>query len=810
MNSMLFLSIFALVLSIILLLNKIQSYLLRLSLTTLIVFSFFLIASYHISDILTNNGFDESVLFHIKMGLSGSSLSDFWQVIVYGSLLFLIMVLMANYTYKRLHTEVPKKNHFIIITIAIALLFYSIFSNPIIDNIRTFFVYNSDQTFYDHYRIPTIGTHDKRSKKNIVYIYAESLERTYFDETLFPGLIEGLRKIEKKSISFNNIFQVYATGWTIAGMTASQCGIPLITPTGGNAMSGFKENFLPLAKCMGDLLHDEGYELEYYGGSSLEFAGKGNFYKSHSFSKVQGKEELKGSLDDPLYLTGWGLYDDSLLQIVYAEYERLSRNNKPFGLFTLTLDTHHPIGNASKRCKENNIVYEDGSNSMLNTIKCSDYLIAEFINKILASPYAKDTVIVLSSDHLAMPNIAYETLEKGNRRNLFMVIDGSQKINTGKIFSKGSMLDITPTLMGILGYSSSQMGLGRNLLLESSLINIDNRADTLKKEKSYKVLPKKNQDALNIISINGMLASWRDYFLTFWKYPTFANGIKVDTKKQNVIMEKLIVRYPVVMMIDKNKKVIPKFNFNSRGRMQDRIVVRDIENLFIWIDYCNYMKKPVNIQGKEGTSDICFAFVNRESDFIYVSQIDENTSISNTTITALINHDVEYLKDIKFIQSRLSDVVDNLDVNRTFSERCHSGNFQPKDIIEKHSSEDTIILMSAYHLDINSTSDGFFDFLSNENSVLPKLRFNDLYLGVIKNKEILIEKVSDKKPVKYGYDFNGTIVSVETSGLDSLFKSSIIVNGFELSANYAGINIVIVNLKTGDTDTYNFPSYPKP
>ena len=84
--------------------------------------------------------------------------------------------------------------------------------------------------------------------RNIVWLYLESLERTYLDESLFPGLMPNLGSLEEESVSFTNVHQIYGTGWTIAGMVASQCGIPLVTPNGNkNSMSGM-DQFLPGAE----------------------------------------------------------------------------------------------------------------------------------------------------------------------------------------------------------------------------------------------------------------------------------------------------------------------------------------------------------------------------------------------------------------------------------------------------------------------------------------------------------------------------------------------------------------------------------
>jgi phosphoglycerol transferase len=225
-------------------------------------------------------------------------------------------------------------------------------------------------------------------KKNILYIYAESLERTYFDNDVFPGLLTGLRQIENRSLTFTNIQQIRGTGWTIAGITASQCGIPLITPSGGNSMSGM-DTFLPLVICLGDVLSEENYQLSYLSGSSDEFAGTRKFFASHGFDEILGKDSLSEFLPDLTSKNGWGYYDDTVLDIAFEKFNRLSAQPKPFGLFISTMDTHHPNGHPSPSCEGK--VYQEGTNPILNAVRCSDYLISNFINRVLESPYAEDT-----------------------------------------------------------------------------------------------------------------------------------------------------------------------------------------------------------------------------------------------------------------------------------------------------------------------------------------------------------------------------------------------------------------------------------
>ncbi|MDO2316549.1 phosphoglycerol transferase I, partial [Escherichia coli] len=86
--------------------------------------------------------------------------------------------------------------------------------------------------------------------------------------------------------------------YTIAGMVASQCGIPLFAPFEGNA-SASVSSFFPQNICLGDILKNSGYENYFVQGANLRFAGKDVFLKPHGFDHLYGAEELKTTVADP-------------------------------------------------------------------------------------------------------------------------------------------------------------------------------------------------------------------------------------------------------------------------------------------------------------------------------------------------------------------------------------------------------------------------------------------------------------------------------------------------------------------------------
>ena len=541
-----------------------------------------------ISDYFTGNGIDESVIFHLKYGLGGAGFSEYSELmvtsivlVIFGSF-FLVWILSKRVEH---NSRWLANNYISYLLVLIAMVLnpaasdiYSLLSpkSGTLDSKKLFrepYTTTSNTVeFHKFYREPYI-TKVADETKNLIVIYTEGLERTYFDETLFPGLIKGLRELESKSTYFTNIQQVTGTGWTTGGMVASQCGIPLFTPSHGNSMSGM-DAFLPSATCLGDLLHNEGYKLIYYGGADLAFAGKGKFYSTHKFDDISGRDELLPNLADKSYRSGWGLFDDSLFDLAYKRFMELSALDSKFGLFLLTLDTHHPNGHPSKSCQDN--IYNDGTNPMLNAVACSDYLITEFVNKIMHSSYGDKTVVVVLSDHLAMRNTASGLLNKRERRNLFMIIEANANRSI-EIQEMGSALDIGATILPFIGYKGL-MALGRNLN-DSNLSTSDIRY------------------------IQKNLLGWKSSISHFWDFPIIRDSVEIDITKETIKIDDRVFNIPVLVELNGDLETTLKFQFH-RSKMHkkliDHLLMLDENKPFLLIDECANLNKLDKSLGQTG------------------------------------------------------------------------------------------------------------------------------------------------------------------------------------------------------------------
>lgn len=302
-----------------------------------------------------------------------------------------------------------------------------------------------------------------KAPKNLILIYAESLEQLYFDQSLFGKLLPRLRKLKSESINFSNIHQVRGTGTTISGVISSQCGVPLTAKYNSiNFIASTIENPFPNIICLGDVLKAYGYMTVNMAGSSNKFAGKDNFFKNHGYQELLGKAVLTLQLDDPEYqVAGWGLYDDSLLTFAEEKLDFLEQQNTPYLLTLTTMDTHGPNGHLSRSCAN----LKNNNSRMKQAFYCTDQLLGKFIDMVRDRKSFEDTLIVVISDHLTLQTSLSETLKrKQNQRRLtFFMLDAETSPVT--LDNPGTHFDIAPTILSRLGIPGfNRFNLGQSLL----------------------------------------------------------------------------------------------------------------------------------------------------------------------------------------------------------------------------------------------------------------------------------------------------------------------------------------------------------
>ena len=531
-------------------------------LSLLLVLGLFIIlnATLYASNYFTGAGINDAVIYTLTNSLTGAGVSKY---VLPGIGLVLALFLVLCLLSWLLRRRGDRPHHFGYSLLALLLALASIKTTPAFQQVTDLIVSQTrsgSPDFARWYHVP----HKQIANPtlNLVYIYGESLERTYFDEQAFPDLAPELSRLkQQQALDFTQTEQLPGTDYTIAGMVASQCGIPLFAPFEGNASASLS-SFFPQNICLGDILKNAGYQTWFIQGADLRFAGKDTFLKSHGIDHLYGLQELKAQVADPTYRNNWGFYDDTVLDEVWQKFEQLSQQPQPFALFTLTVDTHHPDGFISRSCQRNSYSYEGKPNQSFSAVACSQEHVAQLIERILASPYAKNTLIVVSSDHLAMNNTAWKYLNAHQRDNLFMIIRGD-RAQPQLLSMKRSSLDNGATVLDLLG-GDNAIGLGRSSLSDRSL---SEQFDMKKK-----------------------VLEWKPDVIQLWGFPQHIDRFSVDQQKNSISFSGARFSLPLLLKIGKDKvEPLPEGEYAAPLRYQ--LAGFTAEDKFVWVDRCFKMAR---------------------------------------------------------------------------------------------------------------------------------------------------------------------------------------------------------------------------
>jgi phosphoglycerol transferase len=301
--------------------------------------------------------------------------------------------------------------------------------------------------FLAHYKDPQQVLLAGKNPRNLVLIYVESLDASYDNAHVFGrNLLHSLDAPALGGLSFDRYSQVPGTGWTIAGIASTQCGVPLepVTFYDRNVQGEKLKHFLPGAVCLGDVLNDFGYRSIFMGGAPLSFAGKGQFFKDHHYAELYGRDEWIALGEKTEDMNGWGLHDDDLFRHAKTKLDQLEASGGRFNLTLLTLDTHYQGTDIlSKTCVQHGVQkFED-------LVECTADQVADFVDYIRQKGYLDNVDVVILGDHLAMSNPVIAQLNQVPDRhifNLFVSKDLPKKRREDIVH-----FDLFPTILDLIG-----------------------------------------------------------------------------------------------------------------------------------------------------------------------------------------------------------------------------------------------------------------------------------------------------------------------------------------------------------------------
>ena len=456
-----------------------------------ILFAILLVAEEYVLSSFSGITIDQLV-FHMNTNLEGSNWSTFLPTLIQAGLYILIAVIgctivafIQKYFIKKANRyrkfnlkakEMIKEYSLHFITtlcgfIAICIVLVSLADNYyLIDYLAARRI---DTEIYDKYYIDTatVELTFPEKKKNLIYIYMESMEMSLADESHGGGksvnVIPELTDIALENDCFNGDTDIlngarslYNSTWTIAGLVAQTSGLPLginhVLTNNINSIS----SFMPGATTLGDILEKEGYHNVFMLGSDAKFGNRDVYFKEHGNYDIDDYYWARNNnkLPDKSYYVWWGYEDDKLFTYAKEELTSLAESDEPFALSLLTVDTHFVNGYLCDDCPDR------FTSQYSNVLACSSKKVSELVEWIEAQPWGENTVIVINGDHLCMDSKYYEDMPDDYERKTYTAIINSSKKepNTTRLYST---MDLFPTTLSAMGVTikGDRLGLGTDL-----------------------------------------------------------------------------------------------------------------------------------------------------------------------------------------------------------------------------------------------------------------------------------------------------------------------------------------------------------
>lgn len=335
------------------------------------------------------------------------------------------------------------------------------------------YIYNNFQetTIYEEHYVngQEIEIKFPEQKRNLIIIVAESMENTLFSQENGGGwqysVMPELEELAKENINFSNTeligggIQISGTDFTAAGMVSLTAGIPLKIAN-PNDYNG-KGKYLDSAYTLGDILKEQGYNLEIMMGSDGTFGGRKQYFSTNGGYKIF---DLNYAIDTGKMSTAekvwWGFEDDKLFEWSKEEITNLANKEEPFNYIMLTADTHFVDGYLSQNAENKfETQYE-------NVYAYSSKSIYEFVQWIKEQDFYENTTVVIVGDHLGMQTEFYEEhTGEGYKRTIYNCFINSAIPATNTNNRLYFHVDLFPTILASIGVQieGNRLGLGTNL-----------------------------------------------------------------------------------------------------------------------------------------------------------------------------------------------------------------------------------------------------------------------------------------------------------------------------------------------------------
>jgi phosphoglycerol transferase MdoB-like AlkP superfamily enzyme len=151
----------------------------------------------------------------------------------------------------------------------------------------------------------------------------------------------------------------------------------------------------------------------------------------------------------------WGVADEDLYTLAMTQMDKIHAEGKPFFLHIMTTSNHRPY-----TWPQGRVDLPQGKRN--GAVKYTDWAIGDFIRRMRAKPYFRDTVFVITADHCA--DSSGKSRIPINHYLIPLLIYSPAHIAPRRIERMTSQIDIPPILLGLLHFSYRSRFFGHNVL----------------------------------------------------------------------------------------------------------------------------------------------------------------------------------------------------------------------------------------------------------------------------------------------------------------------------------------------------------
>lgn len=296
----------------------------------------------------------------------------------------------------------------------------------------------------------------KATGYNLVFVLLESWNFDHVDSfgNKGYGVTSNFDNLARSGLRYTNF---YAAGQrSIEGVQTTLSGIPALKGLprldAGIGVSNFTH--------LGSIAKNNGYETLFVQSSNRDSFKISGIAAATGFEQFYGKEDIPLIKDYPNPDDATFGWDYDTLMFFKSKIDSLK---EPFLAYAFTGTTHEPFADPGKQfhIKPHSAQGEAG---FLNTMNYTDWSLGEFISAARKQSWFDNTIFIFTADHA-------NHLQKGGFLKRFhtpLLIYAPKIFKSAENKITGSQLDIMPTIIELLGFSTSYASVGESLLNKRS------------------------------------------------------------------------------------------------------------------------------------------------------------------------------------------------------------------------------------------------------------------------------------------------------------------------------------------------------